>query len=276
MCGIIGVWNFRSGKPVDRGALSAARDLMSHRGPDAAGEWLDQDIGLGHRRLSILDLSDAGRQPMRDRTGRYVISYNGEIYNYRELREQYLSSTAFDSATDTEVYLNLFAKLGRKAIELCNGMFAIAIWDRDQRKLYLTRDRVGIKPLYYTHTSDGIAFASEIKSLLALEGVDNSVDRARVIAYLNFGYIPGAETIFTNIRKVLPATTLVLSEDGIEEQRFWNLTYQQEQDRGLEAYSEEFGELFTSAIDLRLRSDVPLGIFLSGGLDSSAVVAQLS
>lgn len=276
MCGILGVWNYRSGRPVDMPLFRQMRERITYRGPDDASDWSDGEIALGHRRLSILDLSANGRQPMVSRSGRYVIAYNGEIYNYRELRQRFLSAVPLNSETDTEVFLELFEQLGPAAIEHCNGMFAIAVWDREQNEMFVFRDRAGIKPLYYCDTAEGFKFASEIKALLGFADVPQDVSPTSILTYLHFGYVPGQDSIYRNIKKLHPGHYLHLSAKGCEEIAYWQLNYHTETDRGLKHYAEEFESLFASAVDLRLRSDVPLGIFLSGGLDSSAVVAQLS
>ncbi len=276
MCGVIGIWNFRSKRPVKQELLEHARDLMRHRGPDAAGSWVDRDLGFGHRRLSILDLSENGRQPMLSASGKQVITYNGEIYNYKELGQEHLRDVQLCSTSDTEVLVNLFEKYGPQALTYCNGMFAGGAWDRDAETLILFRDRAGIKPLYYTFTEHGIAFASELKSLLTLPGCDRRLNEAAVTTYMRYGYVPGESTLFAHIKKLLPGTYMTLTRAAVKVDRYWTLSFKEEQDRGLAAYHEEFSALFTDAIRLRLRSDVPLGIFLSGGLDSSSVVAQLS
>ncbi|HLP43262.1 MAG TPA: asparagine synthase (glutamine-hydrolyzing), partial [Fibrobacteria bacterium] len=277
MCGIAGILNFRSGRPVDPALLESMRDTMVHRGPDDGGTFTDGEVGLGHRRLSILDLSPAGHQPMTSPDGRYVIAFNGEIYNYLELKAQHFGGeAAFASSSDTAVLLALYRKLGPACVEHLNGMFAFAVWDKRERCLFLARDRLGKKPLYYAHTPDGLAFASEMKALIALPGVDKTLFEENILAYMAFGYVAGEKTLLKGIRK-LPAGHRMTVKDGkIEASAYWTLRYRPGPDRGEKTTVEEFGALLEDAIKLRLRSDVPLGIFLSGGLDSSAVVALLA
>jgi asparagine synthase (glutamine-hydrolysing) len=278
MCGIAGFFNFKTRKPASADLLLAMRDTMVHRGPDDGGHYTEGETGLAQRRLSILDLSPAGHQPMHSRDGRYVTVFNGEIYNYVELKKAHFDGDAdFASHSDTEVLLAMYAKLGAACLPHFNGMFAFAVWDKKDKTLFLARDRVGKKPLYYTVTADGIAFASELKALLKLQGVDRSISEDHLQAYMAFGYVPGEDTLMKSVRKLPPGHSLRVDANGkIETGPYWSLRFQPEKDRGLPAYLKEFDHLLEDAIKLRLRSDVPLGIFLSGGLDSSTVVSMLS
>jgi asparagine synthase (glutamine-hydrolysing) len=278
MCGIAGFFNFKTHKPAEAGILAAMRDTMVHRGPDDAGAFCEGPLALGHRRLSIIDLSPRGHQPMATRDGRYTTVFNGEIYNYLELKSAHFGSDGnFASDSDTEVLLAMYAKFGPACLERFNGMFAFAVWDAKERTLFLARDRLGKKPLYYAETPDGIAFASELSALLALGGVDKTVSTQHLQAYMAFGYVPGEETLMRGVRKLAPGSWMRVDAAGrIESAPYWNLSFRPERDRGLDAYLPEFRSLLDDAIRLRLRSDVPLGIFLSGGLDSSAVVSMLS
>jgi asparagine synthase (glutamine-hydrolysing) len=251
--------------------------LLTHRGPDDEGFYFAGALGLGHRRLSILDLSERGHQPMSTADGRFVIAYNGEIYNYLELRKDleadgYVSRTE----TDTEIILALYARMGAKCLQHLNGMFALAIWDSAERTLFLARDRVGIKPLYYAETADGIMFASEIKSLLASQRLSARVLTRNIDTYLTFGYVPGVETLFQGVLKVLPGQWLQINPDGIKSDSYWDLCYAPNLRRNPQKTAEELRELLLDAMRIHLRSDVPVGVFLSGGLDSSATVALLT
>lgn len=277
MCGLAGMYNFRSFAPADRGALKRMTRLLVHRGPDDEGFYFTQALGLGHRRLSILDLSERGHQPMCTADGRFVIAYNGEVYNYLEIRKDLeADGHVFHTETDTEVILALYAQKGLECLQYLNGMFALAIWDSAARTLLLARDRVGIKPLYYAETADGIVFASEIKALLTSQQVSPRVVTAHIDTYLNFGYVPGAETLFHGVRKVLPGQWLQINPGGIKSACYWDLEYAPNYQRGFLQTAEELRELLLDAKRIHLRSDVPLGVFLSGGLDSSATVALLA
>jgi len=251
--------------------------LLIHRGPDDEGFYFAHALGLGHRRLSILDLSERGHQPMCTADGRFVIAYNGEIYNYLEIRKD-LKADGYEprTDTDTEVILALYAQKGTKSLQYLNGMFALAIWDSAERTLLLARDRVGIKPLYYADTVDGVVFASEIKALLASHRVSPRVLTANIDTYLTFGYVPGVETLFQGVVKVLPGQWLRISPRGVESGFYWDLEYAPNLRRNPQETAEELRELLVDAMRIHLRSDVPVGVFLSGGLDSSTTVALLT
>ncbi len=277
MCGLTGIYNFQSLAPVDHVALEHMTTMLAHRGPDDQGFYFNQAIGLGHRRLSILDLSERGHQPMCTADGRFVIAYNGEVYNYVELREQLeKDGYTFRTDTDTEVILVLYAQNGAECLKQLNGMFAFAIWDSAERALFLARDRIGIKPLYYAHTHDGIVFASEIKALFASRQISVLVDIPKVDTYLSFGYVPGAETLFQGIRRVLPGEWLRITSEGIQNGRYWDVEYAPDFCRNSPTTAEQLRELLLDAMRIHVRSDVPVGVFLSGGLDSSAIVALLA
>ena len=276
MCSIAGVYNYRSQRPVLADTLQDMNRVVIHRGPDGGDVFTQDTIGLAHRRLSILDLTDSGKQPMTSIDGRFTITFNGEIYNYRELKKTFLQDYPLNSQTDTEVLLGLYTKMGSDCLQHLNGMFAFAVWDNQQKTLFIVRDRLGIKPLYYTQTEDGIAFSSELKSLLTLDELDRTIDKDQIYLYMHYGYIPGSQTILKNIQRLEPGHLMHISASGVTTKNYWQLEHEPEQDRGESTYIEEFKHLFDDAIQLRLRSDVPLGILLSGGLDSSAVVAQLS
>jgi asparagine synthase (glutamine-hydrolysing) len=209
--------------------------------------------------------------------GRFVIAYNGEVYNYVEIRKDLeANGYVFRTDTDTEVILALYAQKGPECLQYLNGMFALAIWDSAERTLFLARDRVGIKPLYYAETADGIVFASEIKALLASQRVSPQVVTVNIDTYLSFGYVPGAETLFQGVRKVLPGQWLQIGPEGIKFASYWDLEYAPNHQRNPQDTAEELRELLIDAMQIHLRSDVPVGVFLSGGLDSSVTVALLA
>jgi asparagine synthase (glutamine-hydrolysing) len=274
MCGIAGYLGFREDRLIE-GMLG----VTHHRGPDASDSWVDQEypISLGHNRLSILDLSERGKQPMSDDTGRYCITYNGEIYNYRVLRKSLESrGVRFRSSTDTEVLLNLFREKGPLCLHDLNGIWAFALWDKKERKLFLARDPLGVKPLYYTFVNGKLLFASEIKSLLCWSGLPREIDPAAVYETLTYLWTPGPRTIFKYVRKLLPGHMLTI-ELG-DEPKICDLI-QIKSDSSLESLGERsivqvLQEQLFQSVQSQLVSDVPVGAFLSGGLDSSAVVAM--
>lgn len=277
MCGIVGKID-KNGPHMEVDILRML-DTIENRGPDGKGFWISENhrIALGHRRLSILDLSSKGNQPMTD--GRCIIVHNGEIYNYIEIRAQLIRwGYQFESQTDTEVILAAYDKWGEACLEHFNGMFAFAVWDKFKQTLFLARDRLGIKPLYYCMSDNGIFyFASEIKSILADMEKSPEFDPIRLDDYMSFGYVPGEQTLFKGINRLLPGHYLRIDTDlRIIDQEYWNLQFSVTEDRGCAYYLEKSRELLNDSIDLRLRSDVPLGIFLSGGIDSSAVVGLLA
>jgi len=284
MCGIAGLL---TPKTVDVQTLAVAMsDVMDHRGPDDQGVWSDPDAGiaLSHRRLSIIDCSPAGHQPMSSNTGRYVISYNGEIYNYQDIaKDLHAAGHTVKGGSDTAVLLEACAAWGvEKTLQRCIGMFAFALWDRETRTLTLARDRLGIKPLYWACTNGTYLFASELKALRATGLIDEDIDRGALASYLRHASVPAPQSIFKNVFKLPPAHLLVI-KDGVapSPQPFWN---QRAQARtGHEApfsgtYEQAVAELecqLTDAVQKRMVADVPLGAFLSGGVDSSAVVALM-
>jgi len=277
MCGICGWLNFDRGRMVDPIRLTAMNATMTHRGPDGDGIYLDNNYGMGHRRLSIIDLA-AGQQPLCNEDGTVWVSFNGEIYNYVELMEGLKSKGhRFKTRSDTEVLVHLYEEKGERLVEDLQGMFAFAIWDTRRQRLSLFRDRVGKKPLYYAYTQGQLIFGSEIKALLASNEVAREVDYAALDQYLSFLYVPYDNTIFAAIKK-LPAAHYLVCQDGrLELTRYWELRYPEPGDyRRTEAdYLEGFEAILRDAVKVRMRSDVPLGAFLSGGVDSSAIVAQM-
>jgi asparagine synthase (glutamine-hydrolysing) len=252
--------------------------LLNYRGPDDEGLFIHDHVALGHRRLSIIDLSPAGHQPMATDDGRLRITFNGEIYNFPELRKELESrGCRFRTRTDTEVILKAYEVFGEDGVKYLNGMFAFALWDATRKKLLLARDRLGKKPLYYYHEGEKFVFASEMKAILAMPEVPRELDMAAMNFYLTNGYIPAPWSIFKHIRKLGEASCLVYQNGRIAEKPYWELP-QPEPDRARteEEYAQELEALLFDAVRCRLLSDVPLGAFLSGGIDSSAVVAMMA
>jgi len=278
MCGICGVAYPDHHPPISEERLIEMRDILTHRGPDDAGVFMGPGIALGSRRLAILDLSARGRMPMTTPEGRYHIAYNGEIYNYRELRD-YLRSKGctFRSDTDTEMLLRLYELMGPSMLERLNGMFAIAIWDTQSRRLFLARDRLGVKPLYYAEYRGAFYFASEQKALFAA-GVPASFDRETWEELLCFRYVAGERTPLVGVKRLLPGHTLTWEEGKIHIRRWWNLSERTRHQReSLPSKPHDwFRETFDDAVDLRRISDVPVGVLLSGGLDSGSIAASLA
>jgi len=279
MCGIAGIVHL-DGRAASPAVLKRMTDAIAHRGPDGEGHWIEGGVGLGHRRLSIIDLSPAGRQPMVSADQRYVLSYNGEVYNFRELRaELEAAGYRFRSQTDSEVVLNALAAWGVGALERFNGMFAFALFDRRQRQLLLARDRYGIKPLYYTQQAGWFAFASEQKALLPIPGFRKVVDREALLEYFTFQNLFTDRTLLEGVR-LLPAghyATLELAANRPELRRtqYWDFRFEEPQDgkQSDQDYHEELDRLFNQAVTRQLVSDVELGSYLSGGMDSGSITA---
>jgi asparagine synthase (glutamine-hydrolysing) len=280
MCGIVGIVDFHSS--VDLESLRAAAATLRLRGPDDAGVWASENVGLGHRRLSIIDVSSGGHQPMFSADGRYVIVYNGEIYNFREIRELLGGSTArWRSESDTEVILEAYARWGPSCVEHFHGMFALAIWDRQTKVMYAARDRVGVKPFYYHHSSDCFAFASRPRALLALNPEwSNPLDEQAIRFYFESGYVPAPYSVFRAMRKLPPAHWLLLRESELQVERYWDYrqiaTEHSWEQRREDDLLDELDEILSRSVRSRMIGDVPLGAFLSGGIDSSIVVAMMA
>lgn len=277
MCGIAGFINFRGhGQEEARSIIKRMADSILHRGPDEEGFYTDNYAALGHRRLSIIDLS-GGQQPMHTKDHRLHIVFNGEIYNYRELKyELQGKGHSFKSKSDTEVILLGYRQWGEKVVEKLNGMFAFAIWDSTQRSLFIARDRVGKKPLYYYHANGLFIFASELKALNAITQDMGGINPVALDCYFTFGYIPSPLTIYQKIKKLEPAHFLRVNEDGTRKQRYWHLTFAPRQELTILSATDEFESLLDKATKCRLMSEVPLGAFLSGGLDSTLVVSSMA
>lgn len=276
MCGIAGKFSFR-GQPIDQGLLEHMGKLIAHRGPDDVGYYCQGSVGLVHRRLSIIDLSPAGHQPMSTPDGKIWIVFNGEIYNYQELRQPFVDQGyPFRSHSDTEVILALYEKYGEACLQYLRGMFAFALWDTRQEKLFIARDRLGKKPLKYYVSDNEIVFASELKALFADPVVPRQVDERAIYHYLSFQYVPGPLTGFQGIAKLPPAHYLVAHKGKVDVKRYWQLSYAHQVQRPEEEWTELIRRELRESVRLRMIADVPLGAFLSGGVDSSAVVAMMA
>lgn len=273
ICGIVGPATY----PIDRDQVTAMRDAMTHRGPDDAGIYHAPGVGLGSRRLAILDLSERGRMPMSTPDGRFIIVYNGEVYNFRELRRELeAKGVSFRSQTDTEVVLELYRQEGPMMLQRLNGMFAIAVWDAQERTLFLARDRLGVKPLVYAMQGDVFLFASEEKALFAA-GLRSEFDTDVWEELLLFRYVAGERTPYRDVKRLLPGHFALWQNGVLTTHRYWHLAeaaYPQPAMSG--APDEWFQNLFDEAVDLRRISDVPVGVLLSGGLDSGSVAASLA
>lgn len=279
MCAIAGLFHTGTVKPVDPVRVERMCTAMEHRGPDGAGVWTDHGVGLGHRRLSVIDL-EGSPQPMHSADGRAVIVFNGEIYNFRQLRRELEAQGAkFRTEGDTEVILAAWQRWGVDCVRHLDGMFAFALYDHSARSLFLARDRFGVKPLFFTELSDGsLAFASELKGLLAHPLMRRSVDPLAVEDYMTWGYVPDHRSILKGVRKLPAAHTLLLTHDSPvpDPQRYWDVSFEHRhkgKPRDLEA---ELLHHLKQAVESRMVADVPLGAFLSGGVDSSTVVAFMA
>ncbi|MCA9217455.1 MAG: asparagine synthase (glutamine-hydrolyzing) [Planctomycetales bacterium] len=277
MCGIAGIINRDHQHPADTDVLSLMLQSIIHRGPDDQGELCDRELAMGMRRLSIIDLS-TGQQPLFDESGRYGVVFNGEIYNFKELREELLSrGHQLKTHGDGEVIVHLFEEHGPKCVDFLRGMFAFAVWDNQQRELFIARDRMGIKPLYYTETPDGVVFGSEIKSILHHPQVEAAIDLQALGDYLSLKYVPGPRTMFQGIRSLPPGHSLTIKNGKAVESQYWNFDLQPDSNPLSEAeYADQLESILQESVNLRLRSDVPFGAFLSGGIDSSIIVALMS
>jgi asparagine synthase (glutamine-hydrolysing) len=288
MCGIAGYLTLRDGGvPADDGTVRRMTDTMVHRGPDSSDVWVDRDAGiaLGHRRLAIIDLSSEGAQPMMSSDGRYVMTYNGEVYNFRELRKEMEDlGHRFRGHSDSEVMLTAICEWGLSAaVRRFVGMFAFALWDRQTRQLSLVRDRLGIKPLYYAASAGGVSFGSELRAVCSFPGFTGDIDREALTLYLMRNCIPAPWTIFRQVRKLPPATILTVSAERPEPvlEQYWSLREVAEAGSAQPfpgSHEEAIDQaecLLSEAVHCRMVADVPLGVFLSGGVDSSAVAALM-
>ncbi len=279
MCGINGIaFSSRSGRVVSREVLEAMRDVITHRGPDEDGLFIDRNVGLGHRRLSIVDVA-SGHQPMTNEDASLHITYNGEIYNHADYRESLeAKGHVYSTHCDTETILHLYEEHGSACVDYLRGMFAFAIWDQHKRELFIARDRLGIKPLYYVHTDDGsLYFGSEIKTLLEARAVKPEINYAVLSDYLANHAPSGEETLFRGVKRLLPGHVMTWRDGELSIRRYWDVDFSKEEDtRDDKTYIQQWSELFRESVRLRLMADVPLGMFLSGGIDSSAIAAVMS
>src|SRR5215813_3586985 len=280
MCGIVGALQTgRTSRPIETASITRMRDAIAHRGPDGAGVWVSPDrrVGLGHCRLAIIDLTETGAQPMSDASGSVWLTYNGEIYNHAELRRELESlGHRFHSAgADTEVIIYAYRQWGTEAVHRLRGMFAFALWDDAERRLWLVRDRLGIKPLYYAVHGGRLTFASEIKALLADPGLPRSIDEESLFHYLSFLTTPAPNTLFAGIRKLGNGTMLVVRDDGhITEHRYWDPICAAPPVAGRdEDIAAGLLDRLRDSVRAHRVSDVPIGVFLSGGIDSSTIAA---
>jgi asparagine synthase (glutamine-hydrolysing) len=277
MCGIVGKYNYKTGEPVSHELIRGMSAKIAYRGPDDSGVYISGSIGLGHRRLSILDLSMLGHQPMASDDGKTWITYNGEIYNFIELKKDLVEKGYhFKSNCDTEVIIYLYREYGKECLKMLRGMFAFAIWDEERSQLFMARDRIGKKPLFYYDDGKTIIFASEIKSILEDPKVHKEINYEAFYDYFKYLYVPDPKSIYRNVSKLKPGHYLVCSKKGIEINEYWDVSFAHTFRGGENEIAEELLDKLHESVRLRMISDVPLGAFLSGGIDSSAVVAMMA
>lgn len=276
MCGICGIYNYLNKTPIEQTILKRMNDALYARGPDDEGYFIEGSIGLANKRLSIIDV-EGGRQPIFNEDGKICIVYNGEVYNYIELKEELREKGhLFKTKTDTEVILHLYEEYGEDCMKFLNGMFAFAIWDSKQDRLLLARDRFGIKPLVYSDRNGKLIFASETKAIVQDDAVNREIDFEAVHYYLTYLSVPSPLTIYKDIKKLPPASILICQNGKIVEKRYWSIEPKRLKFDIVEEYGDMFYKLLKQSIKMQLMSDVPLGVFLSGGLDSSSVVGLMS
>jgi len=275
MCGICGIFDL-NGRPVNRAVLDQMAEVIRHRGPDGDGWFVDGEVGLGHRRLSIIDLG-GGAQPIGSEDGKLQLVFNGEIYNFVELRvELEAFGHKFKTRSDTEVIVHAYEQWGVDCVKRFNGMFAFALWDGHKRELFLARDHLGIKPLYYVEIGNRLLFSSEIKALLQDPDCPREVDTESLAELFTFRYVPSPKTLFKRIFKLPPGHWMLATRTGLQITRFWNWVPGKRRQEREEALVEEYQTLLEDAVRLQLRSDVPLGLFLSSGVDSGVLLAIMS
>ena len=277
MCGITGKLHFAPTRHVGEDLIRRMNAVLRHRGPDDEGVWIEGHVGLGHTRLAIIDVSPSGHQPMSNENGTIWLTFNGEIYNHRDLRAiLQQQGHRYRSTSDTETILHLYEEYGADCVQHLRGMFAFALWDSDRQLLLLARDRFGQKPLFYAETAGGLTFASETKAILQDPAVSREVDEVALHHYLTYGYVPGPWSAFRAIRKLPPASTLTWVGGRIDIERYWTLHYVPKLSIREEEAAERLLSMLRETTQMQMMSDVPLGAFLSGGVDSSAVVAMMA
>jgi asparagine synthase (glutamine-hydrolysing) len=277
MCGFCGIYYKDKSRQAQPGLIKAMSDVLHHRGPDDAGEYIDGHLGLGFRRLSIIDLA-GGHQPMSNQDNSVWIVFNGEIYNHLEIRKALESKGyKYKTKSDTETIIHAYQEYGEDCVHHLRGMFAFAIYDRNKGRLFIVRDRLGIKPLYYYDCDEYFIFASEIKAILVNDQVPRELNLNSMAEQMALKYTLDDQTLFSGIKKLLPAHVLTLDNNRIKTRQYWDIDYQPpEPGKSEDYYVERFGELFDESVKMRLMADVPLGMFLSGGIDSSAIAASMS
>ncbi len=276
MCGISGFYSFNN--VFSENELHKMTDALAHRGPDASGYYQDGIVGLGHRRLSILDLSKAANQPMYSENKRFIMVYNGEVYNYREIASELKLNykTDFKTSSDSEIILEAYTKYGPDSLQKLNGMFAIAIYDKEKKELFLCRDRIGIKPLYYFWDGSNFAFASELKALTKLSFIPLELNRNAIYYFLHMGFVPAPQSIYKSIKKLDAATWMLVSKNKTETVKYWDI-HSHIREKVIVKEKEaivKLSDLLMSSVQYQLKSDVPFGVFLSGGIDSSLITAN--
>ena len=276
MCGITGYYSPNKG--FSEFELHVMTNTLAHRGPDAEGYFINEFIGLGHRRLSIIDLSVTANQPMHSACNRYVMVYNGEVYNYQEiaaeLKQKY--KTTFRTTSDSEIILEAYAQYGSDFVQQLNGMFAIAIYDKQKNELFVCRDRMGIKPLYYFWDGENFAFASELKALPKAQFIPLEINRNAIYQFLHLGFIPAPLSIYQSIKKLESGSWLKISKNNLQQNKYWSInqyiteTVITDEKKATTTLSN----LLMSSVQYQMKSDVPFGVFLSGGIDSSLITAN--
>lgn len=275
MCGIVGIHYFDPQRPVHENQIKLMLDRIVHRGPNDAGVFVSANTGIGMRRLSIIDIA-GGHQPMFSLDGSKAIVFNGEVYNFLEERKALVKKGySFNTNTDTEVVLRLFEEYGLDFFKHLNGMFGLAIFNKNSRSILIARDRIGIKPLYYYRDNEKLVFSSEIKAIAAVDGIDTGLDEQGMAAYFKYGFTPAPHTLYSRIYKIPPAFYLLIQDGEVSIQEYWRLTYQNKFDNNESEVADRLFELFKSSVQYQLISDVPLGAFLSGGIDSSSIVHMM-
>jgi asparagine synthase (glutamine-hydrolysing) len=278
MCGVCGIYEYKTHKPVDQQCLAGMLSVLHHRGPDDAGVFFDKDVALAMRRLSIIDL-DGGKQPISNEDGSITTVFNGEIYNYQSLQEELEGrGHRLRTASDTEVIVHLYEDLGEECVQHLRGMFGFALWDAPKRRLLLARDRLGIKPLYYTQAGGRLIFGSEIKAILQHPSVQALLNHEGLNNFLSLKYVPAPQTMFQGIHALPPGHLLTCDENGVKVCCYWDLSFANHRNGHIseETYAEQLEALLRESVKLHLTSDVPFGAFLSGGVDSSTIVALMS